>query len=120
MNTFNELLRVSCFGCFGLLALFLILLALPQSRLRYYVLRILAVVFFTVAGLFALYIISPADIVPDVIPILGQIDDVAALVGLVLTVMSAVAAWRNTRRPGAVGRVDMGQVDGPPQLPRGR
>ncbi len=112
MDTLNELLRVSCFGCLGLLALFLILLALPQSRLRYYVLRILAVVFFTVAALFALYIISPADLVPDVIPVLGQIDDVGALVGLIMTVISAVAAWRSARPVGSAGR-----VGGPPQLP---
>lgn len=120
MDTFRELLRISCFGCCGLLALFLILLALPQSRLRYYVLRILAVVFFTVAGLFALYIISPADVVPDVIPILGQIDDVTALVGLVLTVISAVTSWRSARRMGPAGQVDVGRVDGPSQLPPGR
>ncbi len=114
-NTFSELIRFSCFGCFGLMAFFLVLLALPKSRLRYYVLRIMAGVFFTIAGLFALYILSPADLVPDVIPILGQIDDVGALVGLVMTVISAITAWRSSRQPGPMGR-----VDGPPQLPPSR
>ncbi len=56
MDQLGELLRVSCWGCCGLLALFMILLALPQSRLRYYVLRGLGIVFFTITGLLALYI----------------------------------------------------------------
>jgi uncharacterized membrane protein YkvA (DUF1232 family) len=98
LETLKELLRISCWGCFGLLALFLILLALPQSRLRYYVLRILAIAFFTVAVLLGLYILSPMDIVPDVIPVLGQLDDIAALVGVVMSAISAYTAWRSSRQ----------------------
>lgn len=98
LETLKELLRISCWGCFGSLALFLILLALPQSRLRYYVLRILAIVFFTVAVLLGLYILSPMDIVPDVIPVLGQLDDIVALVGVVMSAISAYTAWRSSRQ----------------------
>ncbi len=114
LETLKELLRISCCGCFGLLALFLILLALPQSRLRYYVLRILAVVFFTVAILLGLYILSPMDIVPDVIPVLGQLDDIAALVGVVLSAISAYTAWRSSRRVSPKDHVGKS-----PQLPPG-
>ena len=92
MDQIGELLRVSCFGCCGLLALFMILLALPQSRLRYYVLRGLGIVFFTVTVLLALYIISPLDAVPDVIPVLGQIDDGGALIGAIITGLSGALA----------------------------
>jgi len=88
MDQLGELLRISCFGCCGLLALFIILLALPQSRLRYYVLRGLGIVFFTVTGLLALYIISPIDALPDVIPVLGQIDDGGTLSGAIMTGLS--------------------------------
>ena len=115
METLKELLRISCWGCFGVLALFLILLALPQSRLRYYVLRILAVVFFTIAVLLGLYILSPMDIVPDIIPALGQLDDIVALVGVIMSAISAYTAWRNSRPVGPKDRVDKS-----PQLPPGR
>ena len=98
LETLKELLRISCWGCFGSLALFLILLALPQSRLRYYVLRILAIVFFTVAVLLGLYILSPMDIVPDVLPVLGQLDDIVALVVVVMSAISAYTAWRSSRQ----------------------
>jgi hypothetical protein len=117
MDQLGELLRISCFGCCGLIALFMILLALPQSRLRYYVLRGLGIVFFTITGLIALYIISPIDAVPDVIPLLGQIDDGGALIGAIVAGLSGALAWWNSKksksyRPGGPG--------GPPQLPPGR
>jgi uncharacterized membrane protein YkvA (DUF1232 family) len=114
LETLKELLRISCCGCFGLLALFLILLALPQSRLRYYVLRMLAIVFFTVAVLLGLYILSPMDIVPDVIPALGQLDDIVALVGVVMSAISAYTAWRSSRQVSPRDHVGKS-----PQLPPG-
>ena len=111
MDQIGELLRVSCFGCCGLLALFMILLALPQSRLRYYVLRGLGIVFFTVTVLLALYIISPLDAVPDVIPVLGQIDDGGALIGAIITGLSGALAWWSSKQSKAY------RSGGPPQLP---
>jgi hypothetical protein len=122
MDTLTDLLRISCFGCCGLLALFLVLLALPQSRLRYYVLRGLGIVFFTITGLIALYIINPVDVLPDVIPALGQIDDGGALIGAIITGLSGALAWWNSKQSkgyrdgnpnGALG------PNGPRQLPPG-
>ena len=98
MDQLGELLRVGCWGCCGLLALFMILLALPQSRLRYYVLRGLGIVFFTITGLLALYILSPLDALPDVIPVLGQIDDGGALIGTIITGLSGALAWWSSKQ----------------------
>jgi uncharacterized membrane protein YkvA (DUF1232 family) len=44
---------------------------------------------FAAMGLSALYVLSPIDLIPDVIPILGQIDDagaLAAFIGLAISV----------------------------------
>jgi hypothetical protein len=117
MEQLGELLRISCFSCCGLMALFMILLALPQSRLRYYVLRGLGIVFFTITGLLALYIISPLDAVPDVIPVLGQIDDGGALIGAIITGLSGALAWWNSKQSKAYS--SGGNPGGPPQLPPG-
>jgi hypothetical protein len=116
MDQLGELLRAGCWGCCGLLALFMILLALPQSRLRYYVLRGLGIVFFTITGLIALYIVSPLDVLPDVIPLLGQIDDGGALVGAIITGLSGALAWRNSKKSKAYRT---GSPPVPPQLPPG-
>ena len=55
---------------------------LSQVRLAWRLLREPAVptVLKTVPVLAALYVVSPLDIVPDVLPLLGQLDDVAILV----------------------------------------
>lgn len=114
MEQLGELLRISCWGCCGTFALFLILLALPQSHLRYYVLRGLGIVFFTITGLLGLYIVSPIDALPDVIPLLGQIDDSGALVSAIVTGLSGAIAWWNSRHPKSARPSGTG---GPPQLP---
>lgn len=114
MEQLGELLRTGCWGCCGLLALFMILLALPQSRLRYYVLRGLGIVFFTFAGLLALYILSPLDVLPDVIPVLGQIDDGGALIGAIISGLSGALAWWSSRQSRTAPRSRPGRR---PQLP---
>jgi uncharacterized membrane protein YkvA (DUF1232 family) len=63
--------------------LMLVLLAISGSWLP----KVMATVFFALAGLLGLYGISPLDFVPDIIPVLGQIDD---LLASVLAIGSAI------------------------------
>jgi len=72
------------------------------------------IVFFTISGLLALYILSPLDALPDVIPLLGQIDDGGALISAIVTGLSGALAWWTSKTHHA------GSVGGPPQLPPGR
>ena len=58
----------------------LILLILPGSRLR----KAFSTLFFAIAGLLGIYVVSPMDLIPDIIPLLGQSDDaVATLLAIV-------------------------------------
>lgn len=95
---FWEFAKTTVIAVAALFALLLVVLALPGSPFRRVFLRVAAWALGAVTVTALAYIISPADLLPDVIPLLGQVDDLGALVGAVTTGIAAVAAAVGSRR----------------------
>jgi uncharacterized membrane protein YkvA (DUF1232 family) len=70
----------------------LVLLALPQSRLRSVGLEISR---YALAAGLLLLIPSPIDPVPDVVPVIGWLDDIGYLVGACYAISSALGERKN-------------------------
>ena len=78
--------------------LFILLLA-ASVRFRYVVVEsmkafLIAVVSCVgIMALTAIYVVSPIDLIPDVIPVLGQVDDAVAVILALLSVPAAIVGW---------------------------
>ena len=78
----------------GVLALIvIILLILPGSRLR----KLFSTLFFAIAGLLGIYVVSPMDFIPDIIPLLGQSDDALATVIAIINGIAGVLLYLKGR-----------------------
>jgi uncharacterized membrane protein YkvA (DUF1232 family) len=53
---------------------------------------------FAAMGFSALYVVSPLDLIPDWVPILGQIDDAGALSALVGLAVSVYSDYRKKKK----------------------
>jgi hypothetical protein len=89
MQGFLELLKIIVIGFFALVALFLILLSIPKSKLRNLVLEIGG---WTTAAGAAVYVVSPVDAIPGwMFPVIGQLDDLAvAVLGVIAAIFAKV------------------------------
>lgn len=85
MNQLLDFLRLLAILFTALIALWLVLMALPTSRLRHFMTRVYSQTLYLLCGVFILYIANPMDIIPDIIPVVGQADDAVALVAAVFT-----------------------------------
>lgn len=103
MESFWDFAKLALLVGAGLTALVLVLLALPNSRLR----KVFSAIFFTIAGILGVYIVSPIDFIPDFIPLLGQMDDVLATVLAIVNGISGILLYRNSRSsPSELGNGD--------------
>jgi uncharacterized membrane protein YkvA (DUF1232 family) len=76
--------------------LVLILLAIPGSRLR----KVFSAIYFLVAALLGVYVVSPIDLIPDIIPLLGLSDDaVASVVAMANAVAGIILYLRRRSSP---------------------
>lgn len=75
-----------------LVGLFVVLLAMPKSRLRSVFMEVVA---WVVAAASVVLLFSPLDLAPDVIPVVGQIDDIGYIIS---AVAGSLLAYRQRRQ----------------------
>jgi uncharacterized membrane protein YkvA (DUF1232 family) len=95
MEAFFGFLKVAIIGLIVLFALFIILLSLPASRLRSFLLETMG---WGTAGISAVSVVSPIDFVPDFIPVLGWADDVGMLCAGIASIAMALVMRRQRHR----------------------
>ncbi len=75
------------FVCFTILSLaFVVLLAMPKSKLRSYLIEVMK---YIGAAILVLLVVSPIDIIPDVLPVLGWGDDLGYIAAAIASIRSA-------------------------------
>lgn len=91
MESFVSLLKTAMICGTILFIATLVLLALPKSRLRSIGLEMTK---WVMATALSLLVVSPIDLMPDVVPVIGWADDVGYVVGAIAAVRSAMSERR--------------------------
>jgi uncharacterized membrane protein YkvA (DUF1232 family) len=103
VDAFFSFLKVVTIGIFALIALVLVLLAIPQTRFKSMLTEILAWFgFLGASGLVA----SPVDLIPDFLPVIGWFDDIGYAL---LSLVCGYIGW-NLRRRRLTGEPSSRQV----------
>jgi uncharacterized membrane protein YkvA (DUF1232 family) len=100
----NMLVLVACLAVLGVCVFIFVIafkIALKIKSLK---------VKFAAMGFSALYVASPLDLIPDMVPILGQIDDAGALSALVGLAVSVYSDYRKKKK----GNIDEKKLLPPP------
>jgi hypothetical protein len=90
---FSDIAKIAAILGAVFIVIVLILLAIPGSRLR----KVFSGIYFVVAALLGVYVVSPIDLIPDIIPLLGQSDDALASVIAVANVVAGVILYLRRR-----------------------
>ena len=102
MESFWDFAKLALIVGAVLTLIVLILLALPGSRLR----KAFSTLFFAIAGVLGVYVVSPMDFIPDIIPLLGQLDDGLATLLAIVNGIAGILLYLK-------GRASSSQLRGP-------
>ena len=106
MESFWEFAKIALIVGAALALVVLILLILPGSRLR----KAFSTLFFAIAGLLGVYVVSPMDFIPDIIPLLGQSDDALATILAIVNGIAGILLYLKGRSS-TPQRRDPGKTD---------
>jgi uncharacterized membrane protein YkvA (DUF1232 family) len=99
MDNLLEIIKIAAIVAGIIILLLVILLSLPNSPLRKWLLKIAGSLLYAVTLICIVYIISPIDALPDVLPLIGQVDDVGALITGVLNLAGGTIMFMQGKKP---------------------
>ena len=99
MENFWDFVKIAAVVAGIIIILLIVLLSLPNSPLRKLLLKAVGGILYAVTVICILYIINPADALPDVLPLLGQVDDLGALITGVLNLAGGTIMFLQGRKP---------------------
>jgi uncharacterized membrane protein YkvA (DUF1232 family) len=97
MDDFWSFMTVTVICVSVVLCLFFVLVSF-KSRFSVFALKVYSMTLETIAVISIIYVLSPMDLLPDLIPILGQIDDAAALVQALFTGVMGAFSWLESNK----------------------
>jgi hypothetical protein len=90
MENLLDIIKIAAIVAAIIIVLLIILLSLPNSPLRKWLLKIVGGFLIAVTLFCVVYIVSPVDALPDVLPLIGQVDDLGALITGVLNLAGGI------------------------------